>query len=259
MVSTLAGRATDLAASADGVGAAARFKSPSGIAADRAGTLYVADTTANTVRKITAAGQVTTLAGKTGVRGHIDGLGVAALFDGPSGIAVDSSGTRDGLVSTLAGTAGVRGSVDGMGTAAQFSTPTGIAIDGDGNLFVTDEWANNIRKVTPAGEVTTVANKTGQHGSIDGPAEQPRFVVPTGIAIDHAGNLYVCDYGNRTIRKITPGGVVTTVAGVAEQSGIKVGKLPGRLENTSGLAFIDSNTLVATERFSVLKILLNDR
>jgi sugar lactone lactonase YvrE len=332
VVSTLAGRASDLSGSPDGIGAAARFESPSGIGADRDGTMYVADTTANTIRKITASGQVTTLAGKTGVRGHSDGLGAAALFDGPSGIALDGSGTlyvtdsvssvirkitRDGFVSTLAGTAGVRGSVDGMGTAAQFSTPTGIAIDGNGYLFVTDGWANNIRKVTPAGEVTTVANKTGQRGSMNGPADQARFVVPTGIAIDHAGNLYVCDYGNRTIRKITrhgdvstfagrsnpaaeriprsidgtgpgadfagpiaivvddkdnlyvadattirkitPGGVVTTVAGEAEQSGIKLGNLPGRLENTSGLALIDSNTLVATERFSVLKILLDDR
>jgi len=335
VVSTLAGRASDLSGTPDGIGSAARFESPSGIVADRDGTMYVADTTANTVRKITASGQVTTLAGKAGVRGHNDGPGVEALFDGPSGIALDGSGTiyvtdsassvirkimRDGFVSTFAGTAGVRGSVDGMGTAARFSTPSGIAVDGNGNLFVADGWANNIRKITPAGKVTTVANKTGQRGSTDGSADQARFLVPTGIAVDHAGNVYICDYGNRTIRKITqqgdvstfagrapqqgraegsiprsldgtgigaefagpiaiavderdnlyvadgntirkitPGGVVTTVAGVDGQAGIILGKLPGRLENTSGLALIDSNTLAATERFSVLKIVLDDR
>ena len=332
VVTTIAGRSSEAPGNADGVGAAARFASPSGIVADRAGTLYVADPPASTVRKITPSGQVTTLAGKAGVRGHKDGPRAEALFDGPSGIALASgtlyvtdsvSGvirkiTRDGVVSTFAGAAGVKGSVDGMGTAARFNSPSGIAVDGTGNLFVTDGWANNIRKITPAGKVTTWANKTGQRGSTDGPAEQARFVVPTGIAIDHTGNVYVCDYGNRTIRritqygavstfagraprqgraegpiprsldgtgmvaefagplaiavddtdnlyvadgntirKITRGGVVTTVAGVDGQAGIKLGKLPGRLENTSGLALIDSSTLVATERFSVLKIVLD--
>jgi sugar lactone lactonase YvrE len=332
VVSTLAGRASGPTDGPDGIGAAARFESPSGVVADRDGSLYVADTTANTIRRITASGQVTTLAGKSGVRGHIDGPGGQARFDNPSGVALDAAGTlyvtdsassvvrritRDGFVSTFAGTAGVRGSVDGMGTAARFSTPTGIAIDANGNLFVADGWANNIRKITPAGEVTTWANRTGRRGTTNGPADQARFVIPTGIAIDHAGNLYVCDYGNRTIRKITPqgvvstfagrsnpaaeriprgadgvgagadfvgpiaitvddtdnlyvadgntirkitpGAVVTTVAGVADQAGVKLGRLPGRLENTSGLAFIDANTLAVTQRFSVLRILLDER
>jgi sugar lactone lactonase YvrE len=334
VVSTLAGHASTLSDSPDGMGAIARFESPSGIVADRDGTLYVADTTANTIRKITVSGQVTTLAGKTGVRGHVDGTGSEARFDSPSGIALDRSGilyvtdsasgfvrkiTPEGLVSTLAGAGGVRGSVDGLGPAARFSTPTGIAIDRSGNLFVTDGWANNIRKITPAGEVTTVANTSGQRGSTDGPAEQARFVVPAGIAIDHAGNLYVCDFGNRTIRKITPhgdvttfaghaprpdrngdlpprsvdgvraaaefasplgiavdesgnlyvadgntirkvtpAGVVTTIAGKDGEAGIRLGRLPGRLETTGGLAVIDSNTLAVTERFTVLKILFDD-
>lgn len=330
VVSTLAGHASNPSGSPDGIGAAARFESPSGIVADPAGTLYVTDTTANTVRRITAAGEVTTLAGKSGVSGHQDGPGAEALFNNPGGIARDRSGTlyvadsassvirkitRDGSVSTFAGTAGVRGSVDGMGTAARFSTPSDIAIDGAGNLLVTDGWANNIRKITPAGAVTTWANRTGQRGSTDGPADQARFVVPAGIAIDHAGDVYVCDYGNRTIRKITgdgivstfagrpnptpkqaprsadgtgtqaefsgplaiavddtntlyvsdgttirritPKGLVSTVAGAPEETGIKLGPLPGRLENTSGLAFIDSNTLAATQRFSVLRIRLD--
>lgn len=332
VVSTFAGHASDPSASPDGIGAAARFESPSGVVADPSGTLYVVDTTANTIRQITPAGVVTTLAGKTDVSGHQDGRGLEALFNNPMGIARDGLGTlyiadsaasivrrisRDGVVSTLAGLPNVRGNVDGVGAAARFSAPTAIASDDAGNLLVTDEWANNIRKVTPAGEVTTWANKSGQRGSTDGPAEQARFIVPAGIAVDHAGNVYVCDYGNRTIRKISPegivstfagrpnpgagrtprsadgtgagadfagplaitvddtgtlyvadgntirkitaAGVVITVAGVAEVSGIRLGPLPGLLENTSGLALIDAHTLVATERFSVLKIRLDDR
>jgi len=325
VVSTFAGRMSDPYGNADGIGTAARFDSPSSIVADQAGTLYVADSGAGTVRKITAAGEVTTLAGKAGVRGRGDGLGSQARFDQPAGIALDKTGTiyvtdavsgvirritSDGLVTTFAGTPGVKGHVDGVGAAVRFSTPGAIAVDDDGNLYVSDGWANNIRKVTPTGEVTTWANKSGQRGAADGPIDQARFVVPAGIAVDHSGNLYVCDYGNRTIRKITPhgvvstlagragqrgsrdgtgpgaeftgplaiavddsgklyvadgstirsitpGGAVTTVAGIADSPGIKLGNLPGRLENVAGVALIDSHTLAVTQRYSVLKILLD--
>jgi sugar lactone lactonase YvrE len=304
--------------------------------ADDKGTLYLVDSTASTIRAISASGQVTTFAGKTGVSGYKDGPATEALFNNPSYIARDRSGnlfitdtassvirkiTPDGVVSTLAGTPGVRGNADGVGTAARFSTPTGIAIDAKGNLLVTDGWVNTIRKITPSGKVTTWANKTGLRGATDGPVDQARFIVPAGIAVDRAGNVYVCDYGNRTIRKITPngivstlagrllssaptlsdrgprsidgvgsraefysplaitvddagnlyvadamtirkvtpGGAVTTIAGVAQQEGIKLGRLPARLENTSALAFIDAHTLAVAQRFSVLKILLDDR
>jgi sugar lactone lactonase YvrE len=331
MVRTLAGQASEASSSQDGVGAEARFRSPSGIVAERSGTIYVVDSPANTIRKITAQGAVTTLAGKAGERGHVDGAGLKARFDNPTQLALDSAGslfvtdtasavirkiTRAGMVSTFAGNPGVKGSVDGTGAAARFNAPTGIAIDGEGNLYVTDMWANNIRKITRDAVVTTVANVTGQRGSADGAAAQAKFVVPAGIAADHVGNLYVCDYGNRTIRKITPrgfvstiaghanslpknpprsldgigskaefsspiavvvddggnlyvaddltirkitpAGAVTTVAGVAGEAGIKLGNLPGRLETASALALIDAKTLVVTQRNSVLKILLDE-
>ncbi len=325
VVSTIAGQRSELDPSPDGVGAAARFESPSGIVADRDGTMYVTDATASTVRKITAAGEVTTFAGKTGVTGHIDGVRSDARFDQPMGIALDGAGTMyltdpvvgvirkitaDGVVSTFAGSAGAKGNVDGQGAAARFSSPTGIALDDRGNLYVTDGWVDTVRKITSAGEVTTLAGKAGVRGSTDGPADLARFVVPAGIAVDRAGNVYVCDYGNRTIRKITPGGdvstlagragrqgsadgigpaaefsgplaiavdeagnlyvsdantirkitargVVTTVVGVVDQAGIKLGSLPGRLENTSGIALLDAHTLAVTERYSVLKIVLD--
>ena len=325
VVTTIAGRRSETDPSPDGVGAAARFESPSGIVADRAGTLFVTDATASTVRRITAAGEVTTLAGKAGATGHADGLRSDARFDQPTGIALDGAGTlfltdpvaavirkitRDGLVSTFAGSAGVKGSVDGVGAAARFNAPTGVAVDDHGTLYVTDEWANTVRKITSSGDVTTLAGKAGERGSTDGPADRARFAVPAGVAVDRNGTVFVCDFGNRTIRKITPGGdvstlagragsqgsadgtgpaaefssplaiavddagnlyvsdantirritprgVVTTVAGVAGEAGIKLDRLPGRLENTSGIAVIDANTLAVTERYSVLKIVLD--
>jgi sugar lactone lactonase YvrE len=325
VVSTIAGQRSELDPSPDGVGAAARFESPSGIVADRDGTMYVTDATASTVRKIAAKGEVSTLAGRAGVTGNADGVGSDARFGQPTGIALDGAGTlfltdpvaavirkitRDGIVSTFAGSAGAKGSVDGVGAAARFSAPDGIAVDDRGNLYVTDGWVDTVRKITPAGDVTTLAGKAGERGSTDGPADRARFVVPAGIAVDRAGNVYVCDFGNRTIRKITPGGDVTTlagragrqgsadgigpaaefsgplaiavddagnlyvsdantirrvtsrgavrtVAGVAGEAGIKLGRLPGRLENTSGIALIDANTLAVTERYSVLKIVLD--
>jgi sugar lactone lactonase YvrE len=324
VVSTIAGHRSDLDPSPDGVGAAARFESPSGIVVDRAGTMFVTDATAGTVRRITAAGEVTTFAGKAGATGHSDGLRSDARFDQPTGIALDSAGTlfltdpvtavirkitREGLVSTFAGYAGTKGSADGVGAAARFNAPTGIAVDDHGNLYVTDEWANTIRRITSAGDVTTLAGRAGERGSMDGLADRARFVVPAGITVDRTGNVYVCDYGNRTIRKITqggdvstlagragrqgsadgigpaaeftgplaiaaddagnlyvsdgntirrvtPAGVVTTVAGAPDEAGVKLGNLPGRLENTSGIALIDANTLAVTERYSVLKIVL---
>ena len=133
----------------DGTGVAARFSFPQGIAADRAGNLYVADTDNSTIRKITAAGVVTTLAGTAGVRGSADGSGAAAQFNNPQGIAADPAGnlyvadtfnhtirkiTATGVVTTLAGTAGVTGHADGSGAAAQFNDPFGIALDPAGNL-----------------------------------------------------------------------------------------------------------------------------
>jgi sugar lactone lactonase YvrE len=321
-VTTIAGRKTDLAASPDGVGEAARFESPAGIVADRNGTLYLTDATASTIRTIAPNGTVTTLAGQAGVPGHTDGVGSAARFDQPTGIVGDGAGamyvtdpvasvirkiSSDGEVSTVAGLAGTKGTVDGGAVAARFTAPTGIARDDRGNLYVTDEWTNTIRRITPSGDVTTLAGRAGERGSADGPADRARFVVPAGIAVDRAGNVYVCDFGNKTIRKITPagdvstlagqvgvpgsvdgpgpaaefsgplaiavdetgtlyvsdatmirristGGIVTTVAGLADEAGIKLGGLPGRLENTSGIAVIDAHTLAVTERYTVLKI-----
>jgi hypothetical protein len=149
--------------SADGTGVAARFNYPFGVAVDGAGNIYVADNESCTIRKITSAGVVT----------------------------------------TLAGTAGLYGSADGTGAAAKFYGPKGIAVDGTGNLYVADTGNNTIRKITPAGVVTTVAGSAGSTGSADGTGAAARFNGPEGIALDGAGNLYVADMLNNAIRKIT--------------------------------------------------------
>ena len=231
-VSTLAGQSGPYG-SADGSGAAARFDHPDGIARDAAGNLYVVDAFNSTIRKITPAGEVTTLAGQAGSSGSADGSGSAARFIYPSGIACDAAGnlyvtdfgntirkiTLAGAVTTLAGKAGPRDSADGSGAAARFSNPTGIAGDAAGNLYVADTFNSTIRKITPAGKVTTLAGKAGSLGSADGSGTAARFYYPTGIAGDAAGNLCVADTLNSTIRKITPAGEVTTLAGNAGSPG----------------------------------------
>ncbi len=227
VVSTLAGSAGNRG-SGDGVGSVARFFSPSGVAVDGSGNVYVADAGNDTVRKITPAGVVTTLAGAAGVVGSADGTGSAATFSGPSGVAVDSAGflyvadtnnsvirkiTPAGVVTTFAGTAGVIGSADGSGSAAGFNKPTGLTVDASGFVYVADTQNRTVRKITPAGGVTTLAGSPGVGSSIDGTGSLANFQTPSDIAVDISGSLYVADSIACKIRTITPEGEVTTLAG----------------------------------------------
>src|SRR5438105_3678542 len=113
---------------------------------------------------------------------------------------------------TLAGAVSI-GSADGTGSAARFSQPSGVATDSSGNVYVADSYNHTIRKITPAGVVTTLAGLAGSRGSADGTGSAARFYYPWGMATDSSGNVYVADSFNSTIRKITPAGVVTTLAG----------------------------------------------
>ena len=227
-----------IAGFADGTGASASFNYPSFLAYDSAnGNLYVTDANNCEIRQVTLGGAVTTIAGST-TCGSADGTGPSASFNGPQGIAYDSVNgdlyvtdtsncnvrqvTTAGAVVTIAGGLSGRhscGSLDATGTSARFNYPSGIAYDGaNGDLYVTD-WNNcEIRQVTTAGVVTTIAGST-TCGSVDGTGASASFHSPLGIAYDSAnGDLYVTDTSNSIIRQVTTAGAVTTIAGTANSA-----------------------------------------
>src|SRR5207302_8776748 len=160
-------------------GSGARFNQPFAVATDGAGNVFVADTLNNTVRKVTS----------------------------------------EGIVTTFAGMAGSAGSADGAGSAARFDYPECVAVDGAGNVFVADTLNQTIRKITPTGEVTTLAGLAGSYGSADGAGSDARFNYPGSVAVDGMGNVYVADADNNTIRKVTSAGVVTTLGGLTSTTG----------------------------------------
>src|SRR5580658_1018435 len=224
--------------SADGMGGGALFFNPQGVAVDGAGNVYVADSGNNTIRVLTPAGVSSTLAGTAGVSGSADGLGSNALFNQPSGIALDSAAniyvsdygnsairkiTPSGQVTTIAGSAGVTGSTNATGTNALFFHPLGLAVDGATNLYVADYGNHLVRKITPSRAASTLAGSAGVFGFANGTGTAAQFYEPEAVAVDQAGNVYVADTGNAAIRMITAGGVVTTFAG-----------LPGSLGATDG-------------------------
>jgi hypothetical protein len=207
---------------ADGTNNDARFNDPYGIAVDAATNVYVADTLNHTIRKLTPIGSawvVTTIAGLAGTNGAANGSNNVARFNNPSSIAVGASGVlyvtdlgnntirqinqfgTNWAVTTLAGTPGVIGSADGAGSAASFHSPQCIAVDSAQNLFVTDSLNFIIRKITPAGVVTTIAGNAGVPGTADGTGPGARFMQPFGIVADTGGMLYVVDYAGYAVRQ----------------------------------------------------------
>lgn len=210
----------------DGPASSAKFRNPAGVVAGPNGEVYIADTYNNEIRTI-ASQSVATLAGRAPI-GSADGSRLSAQFYQPSGEALDANGnlyvadsynntirkiTAQGDVSTFAGSAGEAGSSDGFGSAARFNNPAGLTFDAAGNLYVADRGNQTIRKITPAGLVSTSAGLAGNSGTADGFRSNARFAFPSGVAIDRAGSVYVADSYNHTIRKITSAGNVTTFAG----------------------------------------------
>ncbi len=254
--------------STDGAGSAARFIQPAGVAVDGAGNVYVADSFSNTIRKLGSGGVVTTLAGTAGGLGGSDGTGSAAQFNDPTGVAADSAGNvyvadagnhairmiaSGGVVTTLAGKAGSVGSTDGVRSAARFHSPSGLAVDGAGNVYVADTGNNTVRKITSGGVVTTLAGAAGLFGSVDGTGGAARFSQPSGVAVDSAGNVYVADTGNNTIRKITSGGVVTTLAGAAGPGNLGAADGPGsaaRFNGPQGVAVDGAGSVYVADAFN---------
>lgn len=251
-VTTIAG--DGLPGMSNGSGRRTRFADPFGVVLDEAGNLYVADGgDNNSIRKIGLDGVSTTLAGA--VEGYAEGLGKAASFNTPSGLAMDWAGnlyvadtgnnairkiTPDGKVSTLAGD-GLAGDRDGRGAAARFNGPIGVAVDGDGVVYVTDTYNDRIRRIAPNGDVTTIAGGS-RAGKADGPAAQALFDLPTGLAVAANGDLYIADTGNHAIRKLDKNGVVTTVAEAKEGERASLLRSPVAVALTAdGYLYVGSN------------------
>lgn len=227
VVTTVAGNGT--VGATDGTGANANFWSPVGVAYDGQGNLYIGDTGNTRIRKVVlSTGAVSTIAGSSG--GFADGTGTSTQFSAPRGVELDGLGNlyiadagnhrirkmvlSTGVVSTLVGN-GNPAWVDGIGTAASINCAEGVAVDNLGNLYIADTYNHLIRKVVLAtGNVTTLAGN-GTAALTDGTGTKAQFYHPVSIVCDNQGNLFVGDFHNNCIRKVTPSGVVTTIAGNA--------------------------------------------
>jgi hypothetical protein len=209
---------------ADGPAGQALFAFPHGVAVDGGGNAYVPDGFNHTVRKISAAGVVSTLAGGIGSPGFVDGPGPQARFRQPEGVATDSAGN---VYVADAGNNAVR-MISPGGIVSTLATgiwsPLGIAIDNLGNKYVAAGGDNTVRKITPFGVVSLLAGSSGQNGSDDGQGSAARFNTPFGVAVDATGNVYVTDFFNDTIRRIAPNAMVNTIAGAVQTPGAADGR-----------------------------------
>lgn len=249
------------AGSEDGTGEAAALRQPQGVALDAAGNAYVADTGNHTIRRITPAGAVSTVAGAAGQAGSADGTGTAARFSAPQGVVVDAGGslyvadtgnltirkiTPAGVVTTLAGAAGQSGSADGLGASARFTAPTDLAVDALGNLYVAD--ANTVRKIAPGGMVSTFAGVAGQGGQVGGDGPQARFNRVTGVAVDGGGNVYVSEQG--TLRRFD-GSARSVPLGTATDGLLAIPFAEGLAADAAGNAYLAAGgTLPIAPSFS---------
>jgi sugar lactone lactonase YvrE len=215
-----------------GLATNAQLYAPSSVAADALGNIYIADTSNHRIRKVDTAGNIATFAGNgTGAFGGDNGSATAAQLNGPAGVAVDAAGNvyiadlgnhrirkvdAGRTITTIAGngSAGFSGDA-GPAIDAQLNFPHGIAVDSAGNIFIADRGNNRVRKVIAAtGVIITVAGTGAQSFSGDnGPAVAASLSLPWNVAVDAAGNLYIADYFNWRVRKVTPAGTITTIAG----------------------------------------------
>jgi sugar lactone lactonase YvrE len=242
IITAFAGSGNNGFAGDNGPATSARLAAPVGVAVDTSGNVFLADYDNFRIRKVGTNGVITTIAGNGSYEYGGDGGPATSAGIGPTSIAVDVTGnlfiadfdnerirkvTSSGSISTLAGT-GERGfSGDGgPGTDAELRDPFGVAVDAAGNVFIADASNNRVRKVSPAGAISTVAGNGNAirlgddpsegFGGDGGPAISALMSGPVGVAIDPAGNLFIADSVNNRIRKVTPAGVITTVAGTGD-------------------------------------------
>ncbi|HVT43358.1 MAG TPA: hypothetical protein VMT00_03110 [Thermoanaerobaculia bacterium] len=235
---------------------------PIAVAADALGSLYVADSGNHVIKRISPAGEMTILAGMPGVAGDVDGVGVAARFRYPSGVAVDIDGTvyvadtansairridPGGVVSTVAGKQGEPGVDDGPADLARFGFPTGLALDVHGVLYIADSSNHAIRRIGRDGLVTTIAGRAGHVGYRDGPAHESLLWQPWGLAVDSAGRLIFSDSGSHTIRMLSTDGV-TTLFGSAGSRGSRDGNADqARFDRPTGISIDARDRIFVTD------------
>jgi uncharacterized protein (TIGR03437 family) len=230
MISTVAGNGAYKFAGDGGPATSASFWQPYGVAVDAVGNLYVADRGNSRIRKVSPSGIISTVAGN-GIGGYSGDGGPAtsaSLFD-PRGVAVDAAGnlyvadsgnqrirkvSPSGTISTAAGGGHSDPGDGGPATSAWLGWPEGVAVDAAGNLYIADVNSYRIRNVSPSGIINTVAGNGAWGLSGDGgPATSAQVSQPRGVAVDAAGNLYIADFGNRRVRKVSPSGIISTAAG----------------------------------------------
>jgi len=221
--------------------------SPSGIAIDSSGILYIADTMSHCIRKLDCSGNLTVYAGTPGVYGYMEGVQGAARFNQPTALAIDQIGNlyvadtmnnairiierhldasgnpNHGLVGTLVGSGSIVKS-SALGSTNMLNTPRGVAVDSYGCVYVSDTGNHRICKVTSGGSLVTLAGCSSLdsplyylHGFNNGRGNEASFNLPSGLTVDLRGNIYVADTGNNVIRRVTPLGSVTTVAGSGQR------------------------------------------
>lgn len=244
---------------------AASIRGPWGLCTDPTGTImYLADSFNHRIRKIDlTSGLVTTIAGST--EGYTDGVGTAAKFALPRDVCMDSNGNlfvtdnsnhkirkidlSTNTVTTFAGS--TQGYINSSGTNAKFNDPVAICIDSNNNLYVSEWQGNKIRKITPTGQVTNLAG-SGVAGFADGVGTNAKFYSPEGLCVDAQNNIYVADHTNFKVRKITPNGTVTTIAGTGEYGYLDGSVTTAMFGAIVGICMDTANNLYVADQFSHL-------
>jgi uncharacterized protein (TIGR03437 family) len=231
IIATVAGYGGSSFSGDGGPATSAALNAPSSVTVDASGNFFIADTNNQRIRKVSASGIITTVAGNgnAGFSGD-NGLAVSASLNFPSAVKVDSSGnlyiadtgnqrvrkvSTSGTITTVAGSGfGPFAGDGGPATSALLNSPFGIALDASGNLFIADSGNNRIRKVSTGGTITTVAGNGRPGSSGDGgQATAASLGFPRDVVVDGSGNLFLTDSIANLVRKVSPDGIITTVAG----------------------------------------------